>query len=145
MLSQGTASTLSLKYCLFRSTMTSSLWDLMVNFLLHNCLIRWFWSILLLVATLSSASRPLLALSWSSFLLPLHLLSLFCLLLLCLPFQSWHLQDLAFDYSLSCIPTVITSNPLVSVFTSIHCSITYIIIMASNIYWEFTIMCQAVC
>lgn len=147
MLFQWIASTLSSKLCLFRSTATSSLRELMVNFLLYNSLMRWFWPILLLVPALPSAFRPLkgqhslltllsLTSTPSPSVSPAH----------ALPASSGISKALPLIILSHVLPpTTITSNPLVSVFTSIRGSITCIIIMASNIYWEFTIMCQALC
>lgn len=145
MLFQWTASTLPSKHCLFRSTATSSLRELMVNFLLHNSLMRWFWPLLLLVAALPSAFRP--ARSPDSSFPNLYTFSVrfagFCPARLFSVGISKALPLSVLSHVLP--PTIITSNPLVSVFTSVRGSITYVIIIAYNIYWEFTIMCQALC
>lgn len=141
---QWTASTLPSKHCLLRSTATSSLRELMVNFLLHNSLMRWFWSILLLVATLPWASRPALSPDSSFPYLDTFSVHFACSCPACL-FSAGISKALPLSVLAHVLPpTIITSNPLVSVFTSIRGSITYVII-ASNIYWEFTIMCQALC
>lgn len=145
MLFQWTAFILPSKHCLFRSTATSSLRELMVNFLLHNSLMRWFWPLLLLVAALPSAFRP--ALSPDS---PFPNLYTFSVRFACSCPARLFSVGISKALPLSVVshglpPTIITSNPLVSVFTSIRGSITYVIIIASNIYWDFTIMCQALC
>lgn len=104
----------------------------MVNFLLHNCLIQWFWSFS--CCQLPLASRPQHS-PGSPFCF--YVLSVcFCLLLWCLTLKSWHPQGPAFNYLPSCTSRVISSKSLTSIPTCIHGSITYVIVIAYNTLME---------
>lgn len=112
----------------------------MFNFLLHNCLMHWFWSILLLVTNIFIDTQAT-TLSWFFFCL---LLSHSVLPIPGVP-AAPELTSPSPIYNYHVLPGFVNSNPLASVSTCIHGSITYVIVMAYNIYWVIAIMCQALC
>lgn len=112
----------------------------MFNFLLHNCLMHWFWSILLLVTNIFIDIQAT-TFSWFFFCL---LLSHSVLPIPGVP-AAPELTSPSPIYNYHVLPGFVNSNPLASVSTCIHGSITYVIVMAYNIYWVIAIMCQALC
>lgn len=112
----------------------------MFNFLLHNCLMHWFWSILLLVTNIFIDIQAT-TLSWFFFCL---LLSHSVLPIPGVP-AAPELTSPSPIYNYHVLPGFVNSNPLASVSTCIHGSITYVIVMAYNIYWVIAIMCQELC